>query len=148
MLLLLVGLVGLQFEGRLGASFNFDFLVAHFLAIFGICDQSVPGVCSAAEGVGQRLGWWTNIFQRMAQDPFSLLLGLGYGVALTDFYGSSGAAVREPHNSYVTVHRPHRHRRRGLLGADHAEHGPALAPDVPDVPRGRAGARARTGCCS
>ena len=111
-LLLLVGLVGLQFEGRLGASFNFDFLVAHFLAIFGICDASVPGVCSAAEGVGQRLGWWTNIFQRMAQDPFSLLLGLGYGVALTDFYGSSGAAVREPHNSYVTVI-----ARTGIVGA-------------------------------
>ena len=111
-LLLVVGLVGLQFEGRLGASFNVDFLVAHFLAIFGICDASVPGVCSAAEGVGQRLGWWTNIFQRMAQDPFSLLLGLGYGVALTDFYGSSGAVVREPHNSYVTVI-----ARTGIVGA-------------------------------
>jgi O-antigen ligase len=111
-LLLVVGLVGLQFEGRLGASFNVDFLVAHFLAIFGICDASVPGVCSAAEGVGQRLGWWTNIFQRMAQDPFSLLLGLGYGVVLTDFYGSGGAVVREPHNSYVTVI-----ARTGIVGA-------------------------------
>jgi hypothetical protein len=39
----------------------------------------------------------------MMKDPFSLLLGLGYGVALTDFYGATGAAVREPHNSYITV---------------------------------------------
>jgi O-antigen ligase len=111
-LLLLVGLVGLQLEGRLGASFNIDFLFAHFLAIFGICDQSLPGVCSAAEGVGQRLEWWTSIINRMTEDPFSLLLGLGYGVVLTDFYGSQGAAVREPHNSYITVL-----ARTGIVGA-------------------------------
>ena len=111
-LLLAVGLIGLQFQGRLGTSFNYEFLVAHFLAIFGICDPTVPGVCAAAEGVPQRLEWWSNIFARMMQDPFSLLLGLGYGVALTDFYGASGAAVREPHNSYVTVI-----ARTGIVGA-------------------------------
>jgi O-antigen ligase len=102
-LLGLVSLIGLQFEGRLGASFDVNFLVAHFMAIFGVCDSSLEGVCSAAEGVGQRLEWWNDIVERMLQDPFSLLLGLGYGVTLTDFYGSSGAAVREPHNSYITV---------------------------------------------
>ena len=112
LLLAMVGLIGLQFEGRLGANYDFDFMIAHFLAIFGICDPSVPGVCSAAEGVGQRLEWWTSIFDRMRQDPFSLLLGLGYGVVLTDFYGSSGAAVREPHNSYITVI-----ARTGIVGA-------------------------------
>jgi hypothetical protein len=112
LLLALVGLIGLKIEGRLGASFDFNFLVHHFLAIFGICDQSMPGVCSAAEGVGQRLEWWNNIINRMTADPVSLLLGLGYGVPLTDFYGSSGAAVREPHNSYITVF-----ARTGVVGA-------------------------------
>jgi O-Antigen ligase len=112
LLLALVGLIGLKVEGRLGADFNFTFLVHHFLAIFGICDASLPGVCSAAEGVGQRLEWWNNIFNRMTADPFSLLLGLGYGQPLTDFYGSSGAAVREPHNSYITVL-----ARTGIIGA-------------------------------
>jgi hypothetical protein len=112
LLLALVGLIGLKIEGRLGASFDFNFLVHHFLAIFGICDPSMPGVCSAAEGVGQRLEWWNNIIKRMTADPFSLLLGLGYGVPLTDFYGSSGAAVREPHNSYITVF-----ARTGVVGA-------------------------------
>jgi O-antigen ligase len=102
-LLGLISLIGLQFEGRLGASLSAEFLVAHFMAIFGVCDPMIEGVCSAAEGVGQRLEWWTSIFDNMRKDPFSLLLGLGYGVALTDFYGATGAAVREPHNSYVTV---------------------------------------------
>jgi O-antigen ligase len=111
-LLGLISLIGLQFEGRLGANFSVDFLVAHFMAIFGVCDSSIESVCSAAEGVGQRLEWWTAIFQSMAQDPFSLLLGLGYGVPLTDFYGSDGAAVREPHNSYITVI-----ARTGIVGA-------------------------------
>jgi O-antigen ligase len=111
-LLGLITLIGLQFEGRLGATFDANFLIAHFMAIFGVCDPSLEGVCSAAEGVGQRLEWWTNIFNSMLQDPFSLLLGLGYGVPLTDFYGSSGAAVREPHNSYVTVL-----ARTGIVGA-------------------------------
>jgi hypothetical protein len=102
-LLGLISLLGLQFEGRLGASLSAEFLVAHFMAIFGVCDPTIEGVCSAAQGVGQRLEWWTNIFNNMMKDPFSLLLGLGYGVALTDFYGATGAAVREPHNSYITV---------------------------------------------
>lgn len=112
LLLALVGLIGLKVEGRLGANFDANFLFHHFLAIFGICDTSLPGVCSAAEGVGQRLEWWNNIINRMTADPFSMLLGLGYGEPLTDFYGSSGAAVREPHNSYITVF-----ARTGIIGA-------------------------------
>ena len=111
-LLALITLVGLHFEGRLGSDFGPGFLVAHFLAIFGICDPAYPGVCSAAEGVDQRLGWWTKIYDSMIGDPFSLLLGLGYGLPLTDFHGSSGAEVREPHNSYISVI-----ARTGIIGA-------------------------------
>jgi hypothetical protein len=111
-LLALITLVGLHFQGRLGATFSADFLVAHFLAIFGICDPSFPGVCSAAEGVDQRLEWWTHIYDSMIGDPFKLLLGLGYGLPLTEFHGNSGAQVREPHNSYVSVI-----ARIGIIGA-------------------------------
>jgi hypothetical protein len=111
-LLALIALLGLQFQGRLGAAFTFDFLVHHFLAIFGVESQEFEGVTAAAEGVSQRLEWWTKIFDRMLADPFSLLLGLGYGLPLTDFHGSSGAAVREPHNSYITVF-----ARTGVVGA-------------------------------
>ena len=111
-LLALITLVGLHFQGRLGATFSAEFLVAHFLAIFGICDPSFQGVCSAAEGVDQRIQWWTKIYNSMIGDPFSLLLGLGYGLPLTDFHGSTGAQVREPHNSYITVV-----ARTGIIGA-------------------------------
>lgn len=111
LLLALITLVGLELHGRLGAAFTFDFLVQHFLAIFGITSQEYEGVTSAAEGIGQRLGWWENIFRSMLRDPFSLLLGLGYGLPLTDFHGDSGAAVREPHNSYITVI-----ARTGIIG--------------------------------
>lgn len=110
--LALIALLGLQFQGRLGASFDFNFLVHHFLAIFGIGSSEYEGVTSAAQGVDQRLDWWTSIFQRMLADPFHLLLGLGYGVPLTDFHGGSGAIVREPHNSYISVV-----ARTGIIGA-------------------------------
>jgi O-Antigen ligase len=111
LLLGLISLIGLQFEGRLDANFDVKFLVAHFMAIFGVCDYALEGVCSAAEGVGQRLEWWDKIASRLLQDPFNLLLGLGYGVTLTDFYGASGAAVREPHNSYISII-----ARTGIIG--------------------------------
>lgn len=111
LLLALVALFGVQVQGRLGAAFTFEFLVQHFLAIFGHCDPRIPGTCSAAEGVGQRLEWWQNIWEQLTADPFSLLLGLGYGVTLTDFYSTGGVAVREPHNSYVSVF-----ARTGIIG--------------------------------
>ena len=144
-LLGLISLIGLQFEGRLGASFGANFLVAHFMAIFGVCDPTFEGVCSAAEGVGQRLEWWTSIYDSMLQDPFNLLLGLGYGVTLTDFYGASGAAVREPHNSYITVI-----ARTGIIGGVcwvliMVEPAPPLARHLHAMPWRSAGARARTG---
>ena len=111
-LLVAVGLTGFQFQGRLGASYNFEFMVAHFLAIFGKCDPAIAGVCAAAEGVGQRLEWWSSILHRMMEDPFAVMFGLGNGVPLTNFYGHGGAIVREPHNSYISVL-----ARTGIVGA-------------------------------
>jgi len=110
--LLLVAILGVQIEGRLGATFSPEFLWHHFIAIFGVSSGEYEVVSSAAAGVDQRLAWWQNIFQKVFADPFSALFGLGYGVILTDFHGSSGAAVREPHNSYISVI-----ARTGLVGA-------------------------------
>ncbi len=112
LLLAIVSLVGLQFQGRLGTSFDFNFLIAHFMAIFGYCPPGQEAVCAAAEGVGQRLDWWQDIFARMMANPYHLLLGLGYGVPLTEFYGNTGVLVREPHNSYISVI-----ARTGVIGA-------------------------------
>ena len=73
--------------------------------------QPSKASCSAAEGVGQRDRLGLKIYERMIEDPFHLLLGLGYGLPLTDFHGS-GAAVRRPRNSYITVI-----ARTGVIGA-------------------------------
>jgi O-antigen ligase len=48
----------------------------------------------------------------MMASPYHLLLGLGYGVPLTDFYGHTGVQVREPHNSYISIV-----ARTGIVGA-------------------------------
>jgi O-antigen ligase len=101
--LALISLSGLRVEGRLGEDLGLNFLVNHFLAIFGICPPGHDMVCAAAAGVPQRLDWWESIFDRMLADPFKLLLGLGYGIVLTDFRSDIDVAVREPHNSYITV---------------------------------------------
>lgn len=103
LLLALMALFGLEVQGRLGATFSVDFLVDHFLAIFGISSTEYQGVAAAARGLDQRLQWWTEIVWRLFSDPFYMLLGLGYGTPLTDFYGHGGVEVREPHNSYVTI---------------------------------------------
>ena len=144
-LLGLISLIGLQFQGRLGASFDANFLIAHFMAIFGVCDTSLEGVCSAAEGVGQRLEWWNSIAERMLADPFNLLLGLGYGVTLTDFYGCQRRGG--PRTAQLLHHgdRADRDHRRGLLGADHDQPGPPLARHLQALRSRSAGARVRTG---
>ena len=143
----MIALIGLQFEGRLGASFDFDFLVAHFLAIFGMCDPShtrasarPPKASASASNGGP------TIFQRMTQDPFSLLLGLGYGVPLTDFHSASGAVVREPHNSYITVIARTGIVGRGLLGLVMLSLIRRWHQPSSNVPGDWAGAKARTGC--
>ena len=107
----LITVLGVQIQGRLGETFSFDFLIQHFLAIFGMSSTEYEGVASAAEGVDQRLGWWLNILNRLTGSVYTLLLGLGYGVPLTDFAGLEGVVVREPHNSYVTVF-----ARTGIIG--------------------------------
>lgn len=112
LLLAAIPLLGLEFKGRLGADFSFGFMVNHFLAIFGAGSDEYKGVAAAAEGVDMRLEWWRKIFDDMMTDPAHLLLGLGYGIPLTDFANESGAIVREPHNSYISVI-----ARTGLIGA-------------------------------
>jgi hypothetical protein len=111
LMLAAIPLLNLQMTGRLGAEFSFGFMVNHFLAIFGLGSDEYQGIAAAAEGVDQRLEWWTKIFNQMLADPFKLLLGLGYGIPLTDFAGNTGAIVREPHNSYISVL-----ARTGLVG--------------------------------
>ena len=69
-------IVGLQIEGRLGQPVSLQFLINHFMSIGGVSAEGVEG---AAGGVIQRLGWWTQLYQRWTSSIGSFLFGLGYG---------------------------------------------------------------------
>ena len=62
---------------------------------------------AGAHGVNQRLDWWMSSLDKWSASPETILFGVGYGQALTNFsspggdYGE-GVAVREPHNSAVS----------------------------------------------
>lgn len=114
MIIVLVGflatmpMVGLHFKGRL-REVSLDFLINHFLAIGGVENEGVEG---AARGVPQRLGWWSDLYERWTADARTFVFGLGYGFPLINFRQHEGIVVREPHNSYVSIM-----ARLGLLGS-------------------------------
>jgi len=91
---------GIEIKGRMNENISLEFMVDHFYAIAGIESKGVVG---AAKGVGQRLGWWKNIIERVTDSPGNFLFGLGYGFPLVNFHGGDGAVVREPHNSYLST---------------------------------------------
>lgn len=103
---------GIAIHGRLGEAASLDFVVQHFLAIFGITGEQTGAIASAADGVGLRLRWWRTIFERLLARPLDLVTGLGYGIPLTDMGTIAGTPVREPHNSYISIL-----ARTGLIGA-------------------------------
>lgn len=104
----LLPLSGIQIEGRLGQVASLDFIWRHFAAIWGVASHGLEG---SAAGVSQRLDWWLLIYHRLMSGPFSFLFGLGFGMPLVDFHVLGGIAVREPHNSVISVF-----ARLGLLG--------------------------------
>lgn len=65
---------------------------------FGIENEEYSG---AAGGLFLRLEWWVTLFTKMFADTSTLLFGMGYGIPLTD--GIAITAIREPHNSFISV---------------------------------------------
>ena len=108
LLLLLVSFSGLEIEGRLGQRLSGEFLVNHVGTIFGVESAGLEGT---ADGIGQRIGWWLDIYDRLSADLIAMLVGLGFGFPLVDFGIAHGVMVREPHNSYISIL-----ARTGLLG--------------------------------
>jgi len=100
---------GEEIKGRVGGTVSLEFIGRHFTAIAGIESEGLVG---PARGVGTRIGWWMNIYEKLTTSPENLLFGLGYGFPLIDFRGSGGIIVREPHNSYISIL-----GRLGLFGA-------------------------------
>jgi O-Antigen ligase len=99
---------GVEIKGRIGETVSLEFIGRHFESISG---TESAGVEFAAAGVGLRLGWWANLFERLTDSTENLLFGLGYGPPLIDFQGRHGQISRELHNSYVSTL-----GRMGLLG--------------------------------
>ena len=89
-----------QIPGRSGLGVSPEYLVKHFVSIFGV---EAEGVVGPARGVSQRLGWWLGLYEQWAADLETFLFGLGYGFPLIDFEIGYGVAVREPHNSYISI---------------------------------------------
>jgi hypothetical protein len=98
--LAVVELAGLKIETRFGRNISLDFLLDHLFTITG---GESEGLVGAAAGVGQRVGWWADLYDRLTSHVGTLLFGLGYGFPLIDFGIEHGVAVREPHNSYISV---------------------------------------------
>jgi O-antigen ligase len=84
---------GIEIPGRIGPV-SADFFKEHFRSITGA--QDTPG--SSLEG---RLSWYDQVFARIKRNPW---LGEGFGQPLITFENElTGGAVRQPHNSTVTV---------------------------------------------
>ena len=98
--LLIIPLAGIQIQGRLGQSISYEFVLDHVLAIGGIESEGLKG---SARGVSLRMGWWRDLIGEWLSSVESFILGQGYGIPLTDFHAPSGAVVREPHNSYLSI---------------------------------------------
>ena len=99
---------GLSFESRFGGEFSLDFIGKHFMSSFGV---SQAGVESSASGFYLRIFWWEELFNEVTENFKVLWFGLGHGFPLVDFQTPDGAAVREPHNSYLSIL-----SRLGLVG--------------------------------
>jgi O-antigen ligase len=100
LIIAIVGVSGVGLKGRLGEKVSLDFMVRHLESSSG---ASGEGTGASAGGVALRIGWWHHIYMQMKQSPYNETFGLGYGMPLTDFRSNTGAAVREPHNSYISV---------------------------------------------
>lgn len=65
------------------------------------------GDAEGARGVQQRLDWWGSAINKWNQSPETIVFGVGYGPALTNFSSpggdhGEGVVVREPHNSMIS----------------------------------------------
>ena len=106
-ILVIFELSNIELKGRYGGNISFDFMLNHFLSIFGYSSSDTAG---AAGGVSQRLQWWTFIYKNLTNKWSSFVFGIGYGMPLTDFV-VQGRIVREPHNSLISIF-----ARSGIIG--------------------------------
>jgi len=92
-ILLLTSVWGFEIPGRIGPV-DLDFFSQHVRSISGA--QDTPGM-----SVGDRVDWYDEAFKRFRNNP---ILGEGFGLPLLDEVdNTTGAAIRQPHNSNISV---------------------------------------------
>jgi O-Antigen ligase len=111
--LILIQVSGIQLKGRIGL-ISLDTVVGHMMTLVD-SESADRAFTPAAEGIDQRHHWAQYALSLWGQSPQTMLLGVGYGIPLTDFTvagaGTNTVTVREPHNSYLSVL-----TRSGILG--------------------------------
>jgi O-antigen ligase len=95
--ILVFPMLGVEIQGRIG-SVNIDTFTNRFASVVGAGTDE-----SGIEGVHQRADWWGKSLELWQDSTQSVVLGVGYGPALTDFVPPGGGVVREPHNSYISA---------------------------------------------
>jgi hypothetical protein len=99
-LALLVGvmaMLGVQLRGRVGPV-GFAFLEQHAGSLLSLAEER--------GGMGQdadRGEWYSQVWERTTASPVNLIVGEGFGQPLIDFKNEQGIAVRQPHNSSLSV---------------------------------------------
>jgi hypothetical protein len=99
-ILIVITAFDFRVSGRLTTEISLSFFWDHILSSFGIGEGSLA---AAAGGVDLRLGWWYRLYDRLTADEVTLIIGLGYGIPLTDFRDTLGVVTLEPHNSVVDL---------------------------------------------
>jgi hypothetical protein len=95
-IMLMTSVVGLEFTGRVGPV-RLDFLKEHARSLFG--DPNAP----AAGTISDRMDWYHDVLSQVGSGTGSLFFGTGFGRPLIDFSVPAGVAVRQPHNSHLSV---------------------------------------------
>lgn len=91
-----IAMTGSGIQGRVG-EVEPGFLVQHVQSLFG--DPDTP----AASTVQWRLDLWSQLRERWSADSMVMAIGEGFGQPLIEFENSSNVAVRQPHNTHITV---------------------------------------------
>lgn len=91
-----IAMTGSGIQGRVG-DVGPAFLVQHVQSLFG--DPDTP----AASTVQWRLDLWSQLRERWSADSKVMAIGEGFGQPLIEFENSSNVAVRQPHNTHITV---------------------------------------------
>lgn len=100
-----VSFLGVKVHGRMGPV-DFSFIEEQAKTVLLLGDPSARMSHDA-----DRSEWYGEVWDRVRSSPSNLIVGEGFGQTLISFENEQGIAVRQPHNSSLTVL-----ARLGLVG--------------------------------